>query len=174
MSHSSHRKGIIEGYSSSIAHPSRYMDQKTWSTKYYPFLKTEVNRQRPVPHHPRMTPEEFKEVNWVVVLLDSHPTHIFDEDVLRDALASKILFVNFPGHHTHVIQALDQGLFTSFKVRRHKTPCSRTLSVYRRPLSPKLQSAFVCLRNLGTIMICHKSSVLPSLPLTDLSSRMRS
>jgi hypothetical protein len=94
------------------------MDQKTWSYKYYPFLKSELNRRRPVQLHPGMTEAEKERVSWVVVFLDSHPTHIFDESVLRDALESKIIFANFPGHHTHVLQPLDSGLFTGFKVRK--------------------------------------------------------
>lgn len=93
------------------------MDQFTWSKKYYPFLKAEVNRKRPHPLHDGMSDQAKELVEWVMIYLDSHPTHIFDKDVLLNAMESKILFVNYPGHHTHVLQPLDSGLFTGFKVR---------------------------------------------------------
>ena len=92
------------------------MSQTAWSKQYYPHLRSELNRKRLSPLYPGMPQYEWETAQWMLVYLDSHPTHIFDTGVLVDALANKMVFMNFPGHHTHVLQPLDSGLFTSFKV----------------------------------------------------------
>lgn len=57
-----------------------------------------------------------KDIPWLVIWLDNHTTHIYDEVVMNDAIYHRVLFCSFIAHTTHVSQALDSGLNTAIKV----------------------------------------------------------
>jgi len=81
---------------------------------------TRLRARTPLP--PQTDQAAFKAYPWFALFLDSHDSHIYDTVILRQAWEQKILFLNLPGHCTHLLQPLDSGVFTSFKTSfRHDT-----------------------------------------------------
>ena len=81
------------------------------------FLPGVAYHRHKYPLPPGSDVDAFNAYPWFALFLDSHDSHIYDIEVLREAYAAKILFINFPGHCTHLLQPLDSGVFTAFKER---------------------------------------------------------
>lgn len=52
---------------------------------------------------------------WIGLFLDSFDSHIYDVQTLWEAYHQRVLFINFLGHATHLLQPLDQALFSAYK-----------------------------------------------------------
>ena len=60
--------------------------------------------------------EKVSGFDWIVLIMDGHSTHIYNDIINEDAKYHKIVILNYIPHTTHVCQPLDSGLNDRIKV----------------------------------------------------------
>jgi hypothetical protein len=126
-------------YSIAIQAPKSMMTRKTFGIWYERIFKRHVVSKM------RGHIQAEQDDDYIVLILDSHDTHVYDTKILNDAWSHKILLLNLPGHCTHLLQPLDSGIFTAFRThyRKNVTWLAETFRELRVEVSLR-QVPFVC------------------------------